>query len=145
MKSHPGFDARLCYGTVSLAFEWSQFEPSSIKRTVEREDIADVQADTNGGGSKLGNSERTVHRWTSMHATGGAVHCALCHGRIWLKSCVQCDMCAQLVHQKCATKAEQSVPCVPIVAAGMGEQPSHLVDRRSSTQTPFSTDNLTLV
>jgi hypothetical protein len=141
MKSHPGFDARLCYGTVSLALEWSQLKPSpsSVKRTALADHIAlagEQQAETNG--TRTTFTDSPVHRWASMHTTGSTVHCALCHGRIWLKSCVQCGVCGQIVHQKCATKAEQSVPCVPMGV----EQHAHLIDSKdrssSSSSLPVS-------
>jgi hypothetical protein len=32
LAAHPGFDARLCHGTITLAFQWSQQPPTETTR-----------------------------------------------------------------------------------------------------------------
>lgn len=49
--------------------------------------------------------------WTSKVSTGNI--CAMCRGKIWMKSGSRCQRCLVVVHSKCTVKANTGIACTP--------------------------------
>ncbi|KAI1725215.1 PDZ domain-containing protein 8 [Ditylenchus destructor] len=133
LARHTGFDSRLCYGDITLSF---RFFPQGLPQSSIRVGTPDNQAQSTSGELHVEPTEthplqsgrispfdqtrndtrpQTLydHKWVSVHFKHGSLHCAICNGRIWLKSGSRCAVCNIICHDKCQDKANRQHECIP--------------------------------
>ncbi|KAE9555504.1 hypothetical protein FO519_001272 [Halicephalobus sp. NKZ332] len=117
ISKHPGFDPRLCYGDITLRFRHfpeglpqnalQKYEEDSTANESEAE-MADEGPFSHSGEMTQEQSdlaEKIIHQWTTISMKSPII-CAVCCGKIWLKSGSRCKKCNMVVHNKCCTKAK---------------------------------------
>jgi len=116
IAKHPGFDPRLCYGDITLRFRHfpeglpqralQKYEEDSLTNESEAE-IADEGSPNAGEMSQEQSdlAEKVIHQWTTIALKNPTV-CAICCGKIWLKSGSRCKKCNIVIHNKCCVKAK---------------------------------------
>ncbi|VDM46541.1 unnamed protein product [Toxocara canis] len=124
---HTGFDARLCYGDILLGFRYfpdglpqgvalnnrlddsSEEEEEQSKSTLVDNTVSDEAQQSNSIPSQPENH----HHFEVVLLSGGCV-CAICKGKVWLKSASRCVQCRLLCHNKCVAKLGDAFAiCVP--------------------------------
>uniref|UniRef100_A0A914VZQ2 PDZ domain-containing protein 8 n=1 Tax=Plectus sambesii TaxID=2011161 RepID=A0A914VZQ2_9BILA len=115
LHRHPGFDSRLCYGDITLGF---RYFPDGLPEAaeVDRDDHYDqIAAGTTTATDSLPSTPGLgpqKHHWIGVQLRHSVV-CAMCRGKIWLKSASQCARCTVICHNKCVPKAATGIACVP--------------------------------
>uniref|UniRef100_F1KQD4 PDZ domain-containing protein 8 n=1 Tax=Ascaris suum TaxID=6253 RepID=F1KQD4_ASCSU len=125
---HAGFDARLCYGDILLGFRYfrsglpdgvalnQQLDHSSEEE--EEEDslsttAVDAVDENETKESDVLPSQPQNHHFTAIFLRSGSI-CAVCKGKVWLKSALRCVRCQLICHHKCVTKlVDPLIVCTP--------------------------------
>ncbi|VDM62230.1 unnamed protein product [Angiostrongylus costaricensis] len=116
---HAGYDPRLCYGDVTLGFRFfpGGFPSGAGALNTEESDeeiridetFVVTKAPTPSPASVISTNQHVWKTWTSK----GTTICALCRGKIWLKSASCCQRCRVVCHHKCVERAASGIPCNP--------------------------------
>ncbi|VDO88895.1 unnamed protein product [Heligmosomoides polygyrus] len=115
---HAGHDPRLCYGDVTLGF---RFFPGGLPHGaggvgIEESD-EEVRPEETPEALKLRTAPTNAvpgvqHDWKPWSSKSSAM-CAMCRGKIWLKSASRCQRCLVICHHKCVERAASGIACVP--------------------------------
>lgn len=116
---HAGHDPRLCYGDVTLGF---RFFPGGLPHGaggvgIEESD-EEVRPEETPEALKLRTAPTNAvpgvqHDWKPWSSKSGSAMCAMCRGKIWLKSASRCQRCLVICHHKCVERAASGIACVP--------------------------------
>ncbi|CAM1330040.1 PDZD8 (predicted) [Pycnogonum litorale] len=113
LSSFPGFNRKMCYGDITLAFihrpESDECENVDSDFEEETEKIEDVQLNT----SDIDGH----HDFIEAHFHASTI-CDFCHKKIWLKTAFQCRKCAMICHKKCVHKCHVDTICTPTSVDG---------------------------
>lgn len=108
MSSQSGFCSSICYGDVSIAFDWNQETSKEKIETVKQTPKLIAQGSQEKLDSDVENTKR--HDFVRTHFNR-STHCDFCGKKIWLKDAVQCKDCAMSCHKKCMIKSQTSTVC----------------------------------
>ncbi|KJH45042.1 phorbol esters/diacylglycerol binding domain protein [Dictyocaulus viviparus] len=75
------------------------------------------------------DSTASHHIWKAWSSKGGTTICAMCRGKIWLKSANSCQRCLVICHHKCVERAASGIVCIPRTT---DEEVNQLDDARMS-------------
>ncbi|KAK6752100.1 hypothetical protein RB195_003488 [Necator americanus] len=114
---HAGYDPRLLYGDVTLGF---RYFPGGLPHGAgtfpgeESEEEMRVEESVDGKArivSQLLGSPAIHHDWKPWTSKSGSAICAMCRGKIWLKSASCCQRCLVVCHHKCVDRAATGIAC----------------------------------
>lgn len=108
LSSQSGFCSSICYGDISIVFNWSQ----DVGK--EKLDLPKPQPKANTGSQEKLDLEvveaSKKHDFIRTHFNR-STHCDFCGKKIWLKDAVQCKDCSMSCHKKCMLKSQTSTVC----------------------------------
>ncbi|CAI4227832.1 unnamed protein product [Auanema sp. JU1783] len=114
---HAGFDPRLCYGDITLGF---RYFPNGLPSdaNLNAGDQGNCENDVDVEDSVRSNSPPLIgvasqHLWKPWSVKTAGTTCAMCRGKIWLKSANCCQRCLVICHIKCVEKANTGIICTP--------------------------------
>lgn len=111
MSSQSGFCSSICYGDISIAFDWKNQEVSKEHAKIEHAKPTPrvtAQGSQDKLDSEVGNTKK--HDFIRTHFNR-STHCDFCGKKIWLKDAVQCKDCGMSCHKKCMVKSQTSTVC----------------------------------
>uniref|UniRef100_A0A0N5A8G6 PDZ domain-containing protein 8 n=1 Tax=Syphacia muris TaxID=451379 RepID=A0A0N5A8G6_9BILA len=111
---HAGFDARLCYGDVLLSF---RYFPSGLppEANLGSEFLARFNSNVYDKASPVASPPLNDNFVLAEHNFEPFIlktACAICNGKVWLKSASRCSLCLIICHNKCVSKHAVEIPCV---------------------------------
>uniref|UniRef100_A0A914ZNF7 PDZ domain-containing protein 8 n=1 Tax=Parascaris univalens TaxID=6257 RepID=A0A914ZNF7_PARUN len=125
---HAGFDARLCYGDILLGFRYfrsglpdsvtlNQQAQHSSEEEEDEESLSttalDAVDENETKESDVLSSQPQNHHFAAIFLRSGSI-CAVCKGKVWLKSALRCARCQLICHHKCLTKlVDPLIVCTP--------------------------------
>lgn len=104
MSTQSGFCSSICFGDISVGFEWNQEKLDELKSSPR----ATAQSSMDKLDSELETSKK--HDFVRTHFNR-STHCDFCGKKIWLKDAVQCSDCLMSCHKKCMVKSQSSTVC----------------------------------
>ncbi|XP_078683133.1 PDZ domain-containing protein 8-like isoform X1 [Branchiostoma floridae x Branchiostoma belcheri] len=124
LATHPGFNARLCGGDVTLRFHHTP----SIQCHMEGEQQTDTKKTPGSrrtqpirrksasalgiAGLGSGLSIQTVkHEFEEKQFTSRDTRCDYCMKKVWTKVAAQCRLCSYICHKKCIEKCQAVANC----------------------------------
>ncbi|EYC32685.1 hypothetical protein Y032_0002g1041 [Ancylostoma ceylanicum] len=116
---HAGYDPRLLYGDVTLGF---RYFPGGLPHGAglllgeESEEEMKVEEPLDAKPRNLSQPSVTPaiqHDWKAWSSKTGSAVCAMCRGKIWLKSASCCQRCLVVCHHKCVERAATGIACTP--------------------------------
>lgn len=122
LSGHAGFDARLCYGDITLGFQWCPgSEPPSDQGP---QDGTPISAALNS--AQLGDFPKATlkpdidHAWTAFSFPRSTV-CQACQHKIWLKWGLKCQNCSFVCHRKCCKLPQALQQCGEVSESAAAE------------------------
>lgn len=108
MSSQSGFCSRICYGDISIAFDWNQDAGREKVENVRQTLKVTAQGSQDKLDADVENTKK--HDFVRTHFSR-STHCDFCGKKIWLKDAVQCKDCAMSCHKKCMVRSQTSTVC----------------------------------
>ncbi|KRY60235.1 PDZ domain-containing protein 8, partial [Trichinella britovi] len=141
LSRHQGFDAQLCFGAMTLIFQWyptkscetvlSEFGMDANKQASLAQEFVEPCAK-----DQSSSTREDDHQWVSK-SFQEYPFCCVCSKKIWLKSALQCAVCLAAIHKKCLSKAYLLGGCGQVLEATAKDS---VVDSYDATVTEEGTD-----
>lgn len=117
LSNHPlstqsGFTSSICFGDVSMSFEWNQDAAKDSPKEKLDEPKAASRLSAQPSQDKFDSDVEVSrkHDFVRTHFSR-STHCDFCGKKIWLKDAVQCKECQMSCHKKCMVKSQSSTVC----------------------------------
>ncbi|KRZ27848.1 PDZ domain-containing protein 8 [Trichinella pseudospiralis] len=120
LSRHQGFDAQLCFGAMTLIFQW--YPTKNCETVLSDLGMDDKQASLSqefvdsSAKEQSTSSREDDHQWVSKSFQEYPL-CYVCSKKIWLKSALQCTVCLAAIHKKCLSKAYLLGGCGQVLEA----------------------------